>query len=80
MAPHSQEILSHHNQWVKKPPSPSSPSALSRLIKKHQLELKAASIKTDDVHTEQKASKVIGIVFIIFVVCHTNVVIKVELK
>lgn len=66
---HSQEILSHHNQWVKKPPSPSSPSALSRLIKKHQLELKAASIKTDDVHTEQKASKVIGIVFIIFVVC-----------
>lgn len=65
---HSQESL--NTKWAKKPQSnPSSPSALSRLIKKHQAELKAASIKTDDVHTEQKASKVIGIVFIIFVVC-----------
>lgn len=53
-------------------------SNLRGLVRKHQLVLKATSIllmkkthikKLDDVHTEQKASKVIGIVFIIFVVC-----------
>ena len=55
-------------------------SSLQGLVKKHQLVIKAASIllmrkedtplkKIDDVHTEQKASKVIGIVFILFVVC-----------
>ncbi|XP_062572246.1 5-hydroxytryptamine receptor 2A-like [Saccostrea cucullata] len=53
-------------------------SNLRGLVKKHQLVLKATNIlllkkahikKLDDVHTEQKASKVIGIVFIIFVVC-----------
>lgn len=51
---------------------------LRGLVRKHQLVLKATNIllmkkthikKMDDVHTEQKASKVIGIVFIIFVVC-----------
>ncbi|XP_052103964.1 5-hydroxytryptamine receptor 2C-like [Mytilus californianus] len=65
---HSQEVL--NSKWGKKTHfNLSSPSALSRLIKKHQMELKEARIKTDDVQTEQKASKVIGIVFIIFVVC-----------
>lgn len=51
---------------------------LRGLVRKHQLVLKATSIllmkkthiqKLDDVHTEKKASKVIGIVFVIFVVC-----------
>ncbi|KAK3095462.1 hypothetical protein FSP39_014976, partial [Pinctada imbricata] len=55
-------------------------SHLSGLVRKHQLVIKAANIllmrktspvspKKDDVTTEQKASKVIGIVFMIFVVC-----------
>jgi len=50
-------------------------SSLQGLVKKHQLVIKAASIllmkkddatmqKAEEVHTEQKASKVIGIVFI----------------
>ena len=55
-------------------------SHLRGLVRKHQIVIKAANIllmkrtpatiqKENDVNTEQKASKVIGIVFIIFVVC-----------
>lgn len=53
-------------------------SSLRGLVKKHQLVIKAANIllmkkadlrKEDEVQTEQKASKVIGIVFMIFIVC-----------
>ncbi|KAL3847585.1 hypothetical protein ACJMK2_018488 [Sinanodonta woodiana] len=53
---------------------------LKNLVRKHQLVIKATSIlllrkygqhtqHQDDVRTEQKASKVLGVVFVIFVVC-----------
>ncbi|XP_060078637.1 5-hydroxytryptamine receptor 2C-like [Ylistrum balloti] len=57
---------------------PTGTTSLQGLVKKHQLVIKAASIllmkkeaiqKENDVHTEEKASKVIGVVFILFVVC-----------
>ncbi|KAH3809780.1 5-hydroxytryptamine receptor 2C-like [Dreissena polymorpha] len=64
--------------------SPNSPKRLKTLVSKHHIALKAASIlllrkddlqhtsprhEQDDVNTEQRASKVLGVVFAIFVIC-----------
>ena len=58
-----------------------SPKKLTNLVKKHQLVMKATNIllfrkesmnqrhDQDGVNTEQKASKVLGVVFAIFVIC-----------
>lgn len=58
-----------------------SPKKLTTLVKKHQLVMKATNIllfrkesmnqrhDQDGVNTEQKASKVLGVVFAIFVIC-----------
>jgi hypothetical protein len=55
------------------------PRALKELVKKHHVAVRAANIllmrkdlirkETTSVQTEQKASKVLGVVFMIFVVC-----------
>lgn len=66
------------NLWTRDDPQSGGTNSLQGLVKKHQLVIKAASIllmkkeaiqKENDVHTEKKASKVIGVVFILFVVC-----------
>ncbi|XP_069105243.1 D(2) dopamine receptor A-like [Argopecten irradians] len=69
---------SHSPLWTRGAQTPGGTNSLQGLVKKHQLVIKAASIllmkkeaiqKENDVHTEEKASKVIGVVFILFVVC-----------
>ncbi|KAL8561344.1 hypothetical protein ACOMHN_040422 [Nucella lapillus] len=63
----------------KSPPDGGEPTRLKDMVQKHHVAMKAANIlllrkdlvrkETSSVQTEQRASKVLGVVFMIFVIC-----------